>query len=232
MVALDEAKGRIPVSIGAIAPGMRTNIEICEWAKSVGVAAALVQGPYYLAPPLGEDLYDYFRQIGAVGLPMILFNHIHKTKYNLMPEVLEKLFDIDTFVAMKETDPNMENDTLKLECLQANGRNYLMSEEYNLFTHYMLGGAGSFPAAVNVAPEVEVSLWNNVKAGNVKEALEDHRKLCHLGCILNGNNYPRGIKEGMKFIHHEGGVTRAPIGEISQAHKDMIQKELSYIGLI
>lgn len=232
LVGLDEAKGRVPITIGAIAPGLRTNLEIVKWAKEVGVAAALVQAPYYLAPPLGEDLYDYFKEIGSVGLPMVLFNHIHKTKYNLMPEVLEHLFDIETFVSMKETDPNMENNTLKLECLQAHDRTYLMSEEYNLFTHYMLGGDGSFPAAVNVAPELEVSLWNNCQSGNVKEALKEHRKLCHLGCILDGQNYPRGIKEGMKLIGREGGVTRNPIGEISDVLQNRIERELQSILLI
>ena len=230
-IAVDEARGRVPVTVGALSPSMRDNMDIMKYAKNAGASYALVQAPYYL-PPSKDKLVDYFRALGSVGLPMIIFNHPYKTPYNLTPEIFAKLFEIEEFVSVKEVDMNMGNNVMRLECLHEAGRTYLMGEEYMTLYHYLHGGDGCFPALCNIAPSHCIDLYNYCKAGNYKEALRVNFELLELGNVIYVENYPSGIKEAMALIGRDGGVTREPVGKVSSSSLEKIKAVLKKINLV
>lgn len=230
-IAVDEAKKRVPVTVGALSPSMRYNLEIIKYAKEAGASYVLVQAPYYL-PPSADKLIDYFKILGAVGIPMIIFNHPYKTPFNLTVDIIEKLFCIDTFVSMKEVNMNMGNNVLRLECLHANGRTYLQGEEYMALYHYIHGGDGAFPALGNIAPQLCVGLYNACKAGKIEEALKLHMDMLYLGQAVYVENYPSGLKEAMEMVGRDGGVTREPLGKVSPSSRLKIENALRKINLI
>lgn len=230
-IAVDEVHGKVPVTVGALSPSMRDNLDIIKYAKEAGATYALVQPPYYLAPSK-EKLVDYFKVLGSARVPMIIFNHPYKTPYNLTPEILAKLFDIEEFVSIKEVDMNMANNVMRLECLHAGNRTYLMGEEYMTLYHYLHGGDGCFPALCNIAPSHCVNLYNYCKAGNFNEALKINFELLELGNAVYVENYPSGLKEAMALIGRDGGVTREPVGKVSPSSLEKIEMVLKKINLI
>jgi 4-hydroxy-tetrahydrodipicolinate synthase len=71
-VAVDHAKGRIPVVAGTGGNSTAEAVELTESAQKAGATACLSVVPYYNKPTL-EGLYRHFRKVAeTVGLPMIL----------------------------------------------------------------------------------------------------------------------------------------------------------------
>jgi 4-hydroxy-tetrahydrodipicolinate synthase len=229
-ITVDEVKGRLPITVGALSPSMRFNIEIAEYSKKVGADAILVGPPYYLAPA-GDGLVDYFRQIGAVGIPMVIFNHPYKTPFNIMPDMLEKLFEIPTFVGIKEVDASMTRNVRRLAFID-NRISYLMGEEDLAFYHFILGGHGGFFALSNIVPGMLVSLYEESKAGNLAKARKLHMDLSTLSEVVYVENYPAAIKEALNMMGLKGGYTRAPIGGLTEASKENLARVLTKLNLI
>jgi len=230
-IAVDEVHGRVPVTVGALSPSMRDNLDIIKYAKEAGASYVLVQAPYYL-PPSKDKLVDYFKVLGSAKMPMIIFNHPYKTPYNLTPEILTELFEIEEFVSVKEVDMNMGNNVMRLECLHDGGRTYLMGEEYMMLYHYLHGGDGCFPALVNISPSHCVDLYKYCKVGNYEEALRVNFELLELGNAIYVENYPSGIKEAMALVGRDGGVTREPVGKVSSSSLEKIKAALKKINLV
>ena len=73
-VAVQAARGRVPVVAGTGANSTREATELTAHAKQVGASATLQVVPYY-NKPTQEGLYRHFRAVAeAVDLPMILYN--------------------------------------------------------------------------------------------------------------------------------------------------------------
>lgn len=230
-IAVSEAAGRVPVTVGALSPSMRYNLAIIEYAKKAGASFVLVQAPYYL-PPSKDMLFSYFKELGSVGIPMIIFNHPYKTPYNLTVDVLENLCKIETFVSVKEVDMNMGNNVTRLEFLHSCNRTYLQGEEYMALYHYIHGGDGAFPALGNIEPKLCVDLYNACKSGDLSLALKLHMDMLKLGQVVYVENYPAGIKEAMNLLGRDGGVTRKPLGTITHEHMEQLKAVLKEINLM
>ncbi len=229
-VCVDEVRGRVPITVGALSPSMRFNIEIAEYSKQAGADAILVGPPYYLAPA-GDGLVDYFRRVGEVGIPMVIFNHPYKTPFNIMPDMLEKLFTIPTFVGIKEVDASMARNARRLAFI-GDRISYLMGEEDLAFYHFLLGGHGGFFALANIAPRMLVKLYDESKAGNIAEARKLHMDLLTLGEAVYVENYPAAIKEALNMLGLQGGHTRAPIGGLTEASKENLSRVLMKLNLL
>ena len=72
-VCLDEVNGRVPVVAGTGCQSTRETVALTGWAKDAGASGALVVAPYFLKPTFNE-VYDHFRAVDKVGLPIILYN--------------------------------------------------------------------------------------------------------------------------------------------------------------
>lgn len=229
-VCVDEVKDRVPITVGALSPSMRFNIEIAEYSKQAGADAILVGPPYYLAPS-GDGLVNYFRRVGEVGIPMVIFNHPYKTPFNIMPDMLEKLFSIPTFVGIKEVDASMARNARRLAFID--GRiSYLMGEEDLAFYHFLLGGHGGFFALSNIAPKMLVSLWDKTRAGNIAEAKKIHMDLLTLSEAVYVENYPAAIKEALNMLGLNGGYTREPIGGLSDKSRENLSRVLTKLNIL
>lgn len=229
-IALEEAGGKTKVVVGALSPSMRDNLEIVKHAKAAGADAVMVSPPYYIAPP-ADGLFRYFAAIGEVGIPMIIFNHPGRTPYNLMPDMLERLIQIDTFVGMKECDTEMVRVHKKIQAL--GGRiSYLMGHMTLAFYTFLLGGQGGFFSAGNYAPDLVKDLYKECKAGNLEKALELHKKACKLNDVMATANYPAGPKYACTLLGLTGGYCRAPIGELTEKEKAAIKEAMIEAGIL
>src|SRR5947207_12631678 len=73
-IAVEHARGRIPVIAGTGANSTAEAIELTDAAKKAGATACLSVVPYY-NKPTQEGLYQHFRTIAEkVDIPLILYN--------------------------------------------------------------------------------------------------------------------------------------------------------------
>ena len=229
-IAMEEASGKVKVIVGALYPSMRDNLEIAKYAKAAGADAVMVSPPYYISPP-ADGLYEYFETIGKVGIPMIIFNHPGRTPYNLMPDMLERLMQIETFVGIKECDTDMVRVNKKIQAIK--GRvSFLMGHMTLALYTWILGGDGGFFSAGNYAADLVTDLYKACKDGNMEKALELHQKVCKLNDAMSTPNFPAGPKYACDLIGLKGGYCRSPIGGLNDKEKENIKRVLVEIGVL
>src|SRR6478609_7119748 len=107
-VAVDHAKGRIPIVAGTGGNSTAEAIELTESAKKAGADACLSVVPYY-NKPTQEGLYRHFRKIAeAVDIPLILYNVPVRTVADMSNDVTIRLAGVPGVVGIKDATANIE----------------------------------------------------------------------------------------------------------------------------
>ncbi len=107
-VAVEHARGRVPVMAGAGGNSTREAIELTRYAHKVGADCSLSVVPYYNKPSQ-EGIYQHFQAIAeAVDLPMVLYNVPGRTVADMQPETTLRLAQVPGIVAVKEATGNIE----------------------------------------------------------------------------------------------------------------------------
>ena len=90
-IALEVAKGRVPVIAGAGSNSTEEAIELTRHAKEAGADAALVVTPYY-NKPTQEGMFLHFSAIAdSVDLPIIIYNIPPRSVVDMSVETMARL---------------------------------------------------------------------------------------------------------------------------------------------
>ena len=82
-VAVEHAKGRVPIMAGTGGNSTREAIELSRYALKVGADCTLSVVPYY-NKPTQEGIFQHFKAIAeAVDIPMVLYNVPSRTVADL-----------------------------------------------------------------------------------------------------------------------------------------------------
>jgi 4-hydroxy-tetrahydrodipicolinate synthase len=219
-ISVDEVRKRVPLVIGALSPAMRCNMEIASYAKQKGADAILLTPPYYISPS-EEGLFEYFKYIGKVGIPFLIFNHPLRTPYNIQSAMIERLLRIDTFVGIKDADPSFTNITKKINFC-GDRLSYLIAKDDYAFHHFLMNGHGGFLALANIALKLLLDIYNNIRNNKIEKAKEIQLKVIELCDAVYVENYPSALKEGLKLLGCNPGNPRTPIHVISGAKKEAL----------
>src|SRR5579871_4117575 len=106
-IALEEAKGKVPVLAGAGGYNTHEVVELARELESMGVDGILSVTPYY-NKPTPEGLYQHFKAIAsAMHLPIVVYSIQGRTGINVEPATLARLAEIDNIVGVKEASGNI-----------------------------------------------------------------------------------------------------------------------------
>ena len=101
-IALEEAKGKVPVLAGAGGYNTSEVVELARELEAMEVDGLLSVTPYY-NKPTPEGLYEHYKAIAAATrLPIVLYNVPSRTGTNITPSTLARLASIDNIVGVKE----------------------------------------------------------------------------------------------------------------------------------
>ena len=101
-LTVQAARGRVPVIASTGAVTTQEVIALSTAAQEAGCNGIMVLPPYFVRPT-ADDLVAHYSAISdAVKLPMMLYN-IPNTGNPLTPELVARLAEIDTVVAIKES---------------------------------------------------------------------------------------------------------------------------------
>jgi dihydrodipicolinate synthase/N-acetylneuraminate lyase len=106
--AIDQVGGRVPVVIGCAAYTAREAAELGRHAMSAGAAGIESTLPPY-CKPYDHEAVAYYEDLSAgVDGPLLVYNWPHGTAVDIGPALADRLVDIDTVVALKDSTPNAE----------------------------------------------------------------------------------------------------------------------------
>ncbi|KAF1323142.1 Dihydrodipicolinate synthase, partial [Globisporangium splendens] len=92
---------RVPVVAGTGSNLTTTTIKLTQAAKDAGADGCMVVCPFYVKPTQ-RGLYEHFKAVAAVGLPVIIYNNPSRTGVSIAPETVAELSKVPGIVALKD----------------------------------------------------------------------------------------------------------------------------------
>jgi len=214
-VAIEHTASRIPIIVGALAPGTREVQDTVRYASRAGADAVLVLPSYYIKAS-AEGIVEHFERVAdASGVPIVAYNNVSRTGLELDVAVLEKLAAIPSIVALKECERDLAVIARKIRAV--GDRIAIMSGDDDLgFPTFLLGSPGGIFTTANLVPALHRSLFEATLKGDIAAARRAHYALLPLVEALYTANHPGPLKDAMALVGHPVGTARAPLQRASE----------------
>ena len=153
-VAVEHARGRVPIMAGAGANSTHEAIELTSYAKQVGADCTLQVVPYYNKPSQ-EGIYQHFKAIAeAVDIPVVLYNVPGRTVADMQHDTVLRLAQVPGIVGIKEATGNIDRAAWLIK--QApQGFSIYSGDDPTAIALMLLGGHGNVSVTANVAPRAD-----------------------------------------------------------------------------
>ena len=232
-VTTEHVAGRVPVLLGSGSNNITETLELTQYARELGADAALVIVPYYNRPSQ-EGLFQHFYTVArsVPDLPIVIYNIPGRTAANMEPATMKRLRKAaPNIVGVKEANRDFEQVS---NVLQACGRDFLdySGIEALCYPMLMVGGAGHVSATANILPGKVAALYNLVREGNWKEALNLHYELLPINQALFWETNPAPVKSALGMMRRIRPHLRLPLVPITDAHAKALEELLVRYGLI
>ena len=225
--------GRVPVIAGTGSNCTQTAIEMSKEAEEYGADGLLLVSPYY-NKATAEGMYEHFADTAnAVNIPVVLYNIPGRTGVNIDPETVYRLAkDVKNIVAVKEASGNISN-IAKIAALTA-GLDFdiYSGNDDQVVALCAMGGKGVISVVSHIIPKEMHDLVMSFRNGDTKKSLEIQNKYLSLINTLFIDVNPIPVKEAMNLLGYEVGGYRKPLTPMSDAHREILRKELINVGLL
>ena len=154
-----------------------------------------------------------------------------RTGVNITPETAEKLADLPNMEAIKEASGIMAQTMETMRRIR--GKMNLFSGEDDLNLPIMeIGGAVVISVAYNVAPNLVKKMVKLARENKFDEAMRIQDLILPLENALFCEVNPIPVKAAMNMLGFDVGTPRAPLTELEDEHKKLLQAEIKKVGLI
>lgn len=233
-IAVEEAKGRVPIITGIITDSTRSAIERGLAVKDLGVAALQVTPPHYLFRPDDDSMLKHFEALAkGTGMPIIIYNVVPWAY--LSPQLLTRIItSVEGVIGVKQSAGDLKLMADLVLLLRDRGR-IMSAVDALMYPSFVLGAHGAIAAILTAVPTLLVELWDAVQAGDHKKALVLHEKLLPIWNAIghdNVPNLPANVKCCQEMLGRPAGVPRAPMPASSPAQAAAIRAALQGAGLL
>ncbi|HHV79331.1 MAG TPA: 4-hydroxy-tetrahydrodipicolinate synthase [Firmicutes bacterium] len=235
--AVEAVAGRVPLLVGTGGTNTREVVELTRHAKEIGADAVVIVTPYYWTLSQ-QNLYRHYATVAdAVDIPILIYNFPNLTGNNVSPSLVADLVKKHgNIVGIKDTIDSVSHiRELVLEVKSVNPDfSVLAGFDDHVFNTLAMGGDGAIPGSANFAPQLTVGMFESFSRGDLKTALEFHRKLLLLPRLYGMDTPAIGvIKAACKLCGVPVGYTvRQPAGEVRPETLDSLKALLEQAELI
>ena len=228
--SVEKIAGRAKVIFGAGSNCTAEAVAASKRAEELGADGLLCVTPYY-NKCTQKGIVAYYQAIcNAVKIPVIAYNVPARTGVNILPATAEELAKIPNLAGIKEACGNMEQICETMRRVRPYCDVYSGDDNLNL-PILAIGGAGLISVASNIAPKEVKQVYTYVSECKLAEANGLQDKLLPLidACFTEVNPIP--VKAGCDMLGLDAGVPRAPLTELEDAHKKIMQDCIKNLGL-
>ncbi len=230
-IALEEAKGRVPVLAGAGGYNTAEVIGLAKELQSMRVDGLLSVTPYY-NKPTQEGLYQHFKAIaGAVRLPIVVYSVQGRTGVNVEPATLKRLAEIENIVGVKEASGNIGQMASVVQ--QVPERFHVLSGDDAITLPLIaLGGRGIISVVSNEIPAEMTQLAQACLKNDFAAARKLQRNYLPLMEINFVESNPIPVKAAMALMGLLEPVWRLPLVPPKPENLAKIRNVLETLGLL
>ncbi|MCU1340422.1 MAG: dihydrodipicolinate synthase family protein [Bryobacterales bacterium] len=226
----DALAGRKPFVAGLIVQSTREAIERIRALRDLDIAALQITPVHYLFKPSAENTVEHFRAIyEETGIPILIYNVI-PWNYLSVELMLRVMREVPGVVGMKQSSGDLKSVSDLMGAVAPNNV-VLTGIDALLYPSFALGAHGAISALTAALPGTCVKLFKAVQAKDHDTALDIHNKLNKLWNVLRHDNLPACVK----YIQHRQGLPlfqpRAPMDDVSDEQKKVIDQALKSIGI-
>jgi len=230
-VAVEHAKGRVPIMAGTGANSTAEAIELSHYAREVGADCTLSVVPYYNKPSQ-EGIYQHFKAIAeAVDIPMVLYNVPGRTVADMQPETTLRLAQLPGIVGIKEATGDIERACWLIRHAPK-GFSVYSGDDGTAVALMLLGGQGNVSVTANVAPRAMHELCKAAIAGQARDAAAMHLALLPLHKQLFVESSPAPTKWALAQMGRCGETMRLPITPLTPAGQTAVGAALRECDLL
>lgn len=205
---------------GVSAYGAREAVAWTEQAAEAGCPAVMALPPNaYRADEAA--VVAHYREIAAVGLPVVAYNNPIDTKVDLHPELLARLHGEGLIVAVKEFSGDVRRAYELAE--RAPGLDVIVGSDDVVLELALAGATGWIAGIPNALPRECARLWQAACAGDLATALPLYRALHPLLRWDSKTEFVQAIKLAMDEVGRYGGPCRPPRQPLAAAAADAVR---------
>jgi 4-hydroxy-tetrahydrodipicolinate synthase len=197
-LAVQTARGRIPVVAATGSQSHADTIELTAAAEKAGADAILVVTPYFIRPPQ-RGLVEYYVDIGRrTRLPMLIYHIPGRAAVSVEAATLERIAErAPNLVGMKHAANDLALVTQVLARMGIDFRIFVGLEELS-FPMMTIGACGLMNAAGNLKPKALAQMCEDVFAERLGPARAAHDALFELNQAIFFDTNPTPLKYMMK----------------------------------
>ncbi len=230
-IAIEVAKGRVPVIAGAGSNSTEEAIALTRHAKEAGADAALVVTPYY-NKPTQEGLFLHYSAIAdAVDLPIIIYNIPPRSVVDMSVETMARLAKHRNIVGVKDATANL---TRPLHTRRACGESFvqLSGEDHTALAFNAVGGVGCISVTGNIAPRLCSEMQTAWAEGRFKEAMAIQNRLVPLHDALFAETSPGPVKFAASLLGKTSERCRLPLAPLMGPTRERVKAAMTEVGLL
>lgn len=227
-LTVKEVAGKVPVVAGIISNSTRDVIARGTALRGFDLAALQVTPTFYTYNPDDDATLGHFKALTEkVDIPVIIYNVI---RWNILSaDLLVRIMsEVPGVIGVKQSGGEIK---LLAELLikAPKGKLLFSAQDALLYPTFVMGAHGSIAAIPTAVPSASIALWNAVKAGDHKTALELHNRLLPLWNTLMGGNCPACVKYALSLQGCPSGLPRLPMQNVTPKQQAAIEPALKAV---
>ncbi len=228
---VEKAAGRVPVIAGTGGNNTKEVAAASEKAEELGADALLVVNPYYNKTN-ARGLIEHYRTVcKATSLPVIVYNVPSRTGYNITPQALLEVSEIENIAAVKEASGDIAQ-VLEIRRLCGDRIDIYSGNDDIIVPVLAAGGIGVISVASNIVPREVHDLVMDYLSGNIADSLDKQLKLLPLIKSLFLEVNPIPVKTAMNLLGMSMGPLRLPLYTMAADNLKILKQRLSEHGLL
>jgi 4-hydroxy-tetrahydrodipicolinate synthase len=232
-IAVEEARGRVPVVVGTGYMGTDQTIALTRYARDTGADAAMIALPiYYQLGP--EDVKRHFERISSeVGFPILYYNFPDATRLKLTPAEIAELAEIEQIVGAKETILDIDEVGELIILVKKKPFSVFSGTVLNLVPAMERGACGAIGVLPNLIPKHTVELYNAIKSGDAERTSELQSFIFKFMPLMTASPAPHSImKEALRQLGHPITVAvKNPLPPLKDEWKNLVAQTLADTAL-
>ena len=235
-IAVDEAKGKVPLIVGAGSNDTKYMVKYVKRAKDMGADYAMVVTPYYNKPN-DSGLISHFEAAAAVGIPILVYNIGSRTGRNIQTALMEKIAAIPGIIGVKEASGDLGQMGEVIEKIAIPRQKaptpftVLSGDDGITLPLISLGGNGVVSVISNLVPAKVKALVKAGLDGDFEEGRRIHFELLPLirAAFIETNPVP--IKLAMSWAGLPSGPARLPLGKLETKNEAPLRAAIEKLGI-
>ncbi|MFP3944376.1 MAG: 4-hydroxy-tetrahydrodipicolinate synthase [Alphaproteobacteria bacterium] len=229
-IAVETAKGRLPVIAGTGVNHTAHAIKLTRESEEAGADAAILAVPYY-NKPTQEGIYQHYKAVhDNCGLPVLTYNIPGRSSVDMSVDTLARLAELPRLIGNKDATGGMSRASMER---QACGPDFvrLSGEDPTTLGFMAHGGHGCVSVTANVAPAECAAFQNACLSGDFRTALEYQDRLMPLHRALFVETNPGPAKFALSVLGKCRNVLRLPLVPVAPQTEQVIREAMAAAGI-